>query len=155
MHSATQSFCEALSTPPKQPDWFLRLVSNFVFNFQFTPRLKVLDTYFESSLEYCLTDDIFSFSLLCFHIPIIFHFLTCLFKLSVTLSKSLKDHKIFLLHPEGLHHSCSCFDLQISTSGKFWKRWEYQTTWPSSWETYMQVRKQQLELDMEQQTGSK
>ena len=39
--------------------------------------------------------------------------------------------------------------------GKFWKRWEYQTTWPSSWETCMQVRKQQLELDMEQQTGSK
>ena len=39
--------------------------------------------------------------------------------------------------------------------GKFWKRLEYQTTWPASWETYMQVRKQQLELDMEQQTGSK
>ena len=39
--------------------------------------------------------------------------------------------------------------------GKFWKRWEYQTTWPASWETYMQFRKQQLELDMEQQTGSK
>ena len=38
--------------------------------------------------------------------------------------------------------------------GKFWKRWEFQTTWPASWETYMQVRKQQLELDMEQQTGS-
>ena len=37
---------------------------------------------------------------------------------------------------------------------KFFKRWEYQTTWPASWETYMQVRKQQLELDMEQ-TGSK
>ena len=36
-----------------------------------------------------------------------------------------------------------------------WKRWEYQTTWPASWETCMQVRKQQLELDMEQQTGSK
>ena len=30
--------------------------------------------------------------------------------------------------------------------GKFFKRWEYQTTWPASWETYMQVRKQQLEL---------
>ena len=28
--------------------------------------------------------------------------------------------------------------------GKFWKRWAYQTTWPASWETYMQVRKQQL-----------
>ena len=39
--------------------------------------------------------------------------------------------------------------------GKFWKRWEYQNTWPASWETCMQVRKQQLELDMEQQTGSK
>ena len=39
--------------------------------------------------------------------------------------------------------------------GKFWKRWGYQTTWPSSWETCMQVRKQQLELDMERQTGSK
>ena len=38
--------------------------------------------------------------------------------------------------------------------GKFWKRWEYQTTWPASWETCMQVRKQQFELDMEQ-TGSK
>ena len=42
-----------------------------------------------------------------------------------------------------------------TTSGKFWKRWEYQTTWPATWEIYMQVRKQQLELDMEQQTGSK
>ena len=26
--------------------------------------------------------------------------------------------------------------------GQFWKRWEYQTTWPASWETYMLVRKQ-------------
>ena len=32
---------------------------------------------------------------------------------------------------------------------KFWKKWEYQTTWPASWETCMQDRKQQLELDME------
>ena len=39
--------------------------------------------------------------------------------------------------------------------GIFWRRWEYQTTWPASGETYMQIRKQQLELDMEQQTGSK
>ena len=39
--------------------------------------------------------------------------------------------------------------------GKFFKRWEYQTTWPASWEICKQVRKQQLELDMEQQTGSK
>ena len=40
-------------------------------------------------------------------------------------------------------------------SSKFWKRREYQTTWPASWETCMQVRKQQLELNMEQHTGSK
>ena len=39
--------------------------------------------------------------------------------------------------------------------GKFWKTWEYQTIWPAFWEICMQVRKQQLELDMEQQTGSK
>ena len=39
--------------------------------------------------------------------------------------------------------------------GKFWKWWEYQTIWPASWEICMQARKQQLELDMEQQTGSK
>ena len=39
--------------------------------------------------------------------------------------------------------------------GKYWKRWEYQTIWPTSWETYMQVKKQQLEVDIEQQTGSK
>ena len=38
--------------------------------------------------------------------------------------------------------------------GKFLKRWEYQTTLPASWETCIQVKKQQLELDMEQQTGS-
>ena len=38
--------------------------------------------------------------------------------------------------------------------GEFWKRWEYQTTWLASWETCMQIRKQQLELDMEQQSGS-
>ena len=48
------------------------------------------------------------------------------------------------------------FNCVITTNcGKFFKRWEYQTTWSASWETCMQVRKQQLELDMEQQTGSK
>ena len=46
--------------------------------------------------------------------------------------------------------------VQITTNcGKFLKRWEYQTAWPAYWETHMQVKKQQLELDMEQQTGSK
>ena len=40
-------------------------------------------------------------------------------------------------------------------TGKFFKRWEYQTTIPASWEICMQVKKQQLELGVEQQTGSK
>ena len=35
-------------------------------------------------------------------------------------------------------------------TGKFLKRWEYQNTWPASWQTYIQVRKQQFELDMQQ-----
>ena len=56
-----------------------------------------------------------------------------------------------------------CFIDYANTSdcvdhNKLWKilkRWECQTTWPASWEICMQVRKQQLELDMEQQTGSK
>ena len=38
---------------------------------------------------------------------------------------------------------------------KILKEMDDQTTWPASWETRMQVRKQQLELDMERQTGSK
>ena len=37
------------------------------------------------------------------------------------------------------HHKC----------GKFFKRWEYQTTWPVSWEICLWVKKQQLALDME------
>ena len=58
------------------------------------------------------------------------------------------------------HYFCftdyvKAFVWTTKTSGKLWKRWEYQTTWPASWEICMQVRKQQLELDMEQQTGSK
>ena len=39
-------------------------------------------------------------------------------------------------------------------TGKFFKRWEYLTTWPASWEIGMEVKKQQLVPDIEQQTGS-
>ena len=48
--------------------------------------------------------------------------------------------------------------LTVWTTKKLWKilkEMEYQTTWPASWEICMEVRKQQLELDMEQQTGSR
>ena len=43
----------------------------------------------------------------------------------------------------------------VTRNWKFFKRWEYQTTWPAPGETYMQVRKQQLEVDIGQQTASK
>ena len=41
------------------------------------------------------------------------------------------------------------FDCVDHNKRKFFKRWEYQTTWASSWEICIQVKKQQLELDME------
>ena len=47
------------------------------------------------------------------------------------------------------------FNCVETNCGKFLKRWEYQATLPASWETCIQVKKQQLELDMEQWTGSK
>ena len=47
-------------------------------------------------------------------------------------------------------------NMWITTNcGKFFKRWDYQTTWPASWEICMQIKKQQLEPDMEQWTDSK
>ena len=39
--------------------------------------------------------------------------------------------------------------------GKYLNKWEYQTTCPASWETCIQAKKQQLELDMEKQIGLK
>ena len=66
-------------------------------------------------------------------------------------SKRVSEKHLFLLY-----WLCQSLWLRRSQqTGKFFKRWEYQTPWPASWETYMQVRKQQLELDIEQQTGSK
>ena len=47
------------------------------------------------------------------------------------------------------------FDCVDCNCGKFWKRWEYQSTWLASWEICVQVRKQQLQLDMELPTGCK
>ena len=47
------------------------------------------------------------------------------------------------------------FEWITTNCGKFFKRWEYQTTWPASWEICMQVKKQQLEPYMQQRTGSK
>ena len=62
--------------------------------------------------------------------------------------------KAVVLWSDGLVF-CECGFSLSALCGKFWKRWEYKTASPASWETCMQVRKQQLELDMEQQIGSK
>ena len=43
----------------------------------------------------------------------------------------------------------------VTANWQIFKEIEYQTTWPAAWETCMQIKKQQLELDMEQQTDSK
>ena len=75
----------------------------------------------------------------------------CQYRLDHGKSKRVPEKHLFLLY--WLYQSLWLW-ITINC-GKFWKRWEYQTTWPASWETCMQVRKQQLELDMEQQTGSK
>ena len=66
-------------------------------------------------------------------------------------SKRVPEKHLLLLY--WLYHSLWLCGPQ--QTGKFFKRWEYQSTRPSSWEICMQVRKQQLELDMEQQAGSK
>ena len=61
-----------------------------------------------------------------------------------------------MLMPIALLTTPKALTAWITTNcGAYLKRWEYQTTWPASWEIGMQVKKQQLELDMEQQTGSK
>ena len=52
-------------------------------------------------------------------------------------------------------HYAKSFVWITTNCGQFLKRWKYQTTWPLFWEICMQVKKQKLELDMEQQIGSK
>ena len=64
-------------------------------------------------------------------------------------SKRIPEKHLLLLH-----WLCQSFCGSQQT-GIFLRRWEYQTKLPASWETCMQVKKQQLEPDMEKQTGSK
>jgi len=72
------------------------------------------------------------------------------------LSITLLEYIAYLKHISALLTMPKPLTVWITINcGKFLKRWEYQTTWPASWEICMQVRKQQLELDMEKQTGSK
>ena len=77
-------------------------------------------------------------------------------KLPISVTSSKKQESSRTTSTSALLTMPKPLTVWITTNcGKFFKSWEYQTTWPASWETYLQVRKQQLELDMEQQTGSK
>ena len=70
--------------------------------------------------------------------------------------RSLKKQESSRKHTFALWTTPKPLTLWITANcGKFLKRWKYQTTLPASWEICMQVKKQQLEKGMEQQTGSK
>ena len=81
------------------------------------------------------------------HIVLAIHILYLPFVCGKTLSKEYIYTSLTTPKPLTVLITTNC--------GKFLKRWEYQTTLPASWEICMQVKEQQLELDMEQQTGSK
>ena len=66
--------------------------------------------------------------------------------------QSKRISEIHLLLPHWSHYSLWLCGSQ--QNGKFLKRWEYQTNLAPSWEISIQVKKQQLQPDMEQQTGS-
>ena len=65
-------------------------------------------------------------------------------------SKKILEKHLLLLY--WLYQSLGLCGSQRTVENK---RWEHQTTGPASWEIWMQVKKKQLELDIEQQTGSK
>jgi len=76
-------------------------------------------------------------------------------KLSISVGSSRKYESSKKTSTSALLTTPKPLTVWITTNyGKFFKRWEYQTTWPASWEMCMQVKKQQLEQDIEQQTGS-
>ena len=77
-------------------------------------------------------------------------------KLPTSIGSSKKQYSSRKKHLFLLHWLCQSFWLCTSQKncGKFFKRWEYQNTLPASWEICMQVKKQQLEPDMEQHIGS-
>ena len=78
-------------------------------------------------------------------------------KLPISAGSSKKQENSRKISTSDLLTTLKPLTVWITTNfGRVFKRWEYQTTLPASWETYMQVRKKkQLEPDMEQQTVSK
>ena len=71
-------------------------------------------------------------------------------KLPTSVGSSKKQESSRKTSTSALLTIAKTFTVWITTNcGKFFKRWEYQTTWPASCEICMQVKKQQLELDIE------
>ena len=78
------------------------------------------------------------------------------FKLPTSVGSSKKQESSRKTSTSALLTMPKPLTVWITTNcGKFWKSWEYQTTWPASWEICMQIRKKQWEVDMGQQTCSK
>ena len=72
-------------------------------------------------------------------------------KLPVSAGSSKKQESSTKISTHALLAMPKHLTVWITTNcGKFLKQWEYQTTCPASWEIYMHVKKQQLEMDMEQ-----
>ena len=77
-------------------------------------------------------------------------------KLSTSVGSSKKQESSRKLSTSALLTMLKSLTVWITANcGKFFEKWEYQTTWPASWQICIQVKKQQLVLDMEQQTRSK
>ena len=77
-------------------------------------------------------------------------------KLPTSIGSSKKQGSFRKTSTSALLTTPKAFDcVNHNNCEKFLKRWEYQTTVPASWEICMQVKKQQLEPDMKQWTGSK
>ena len=77
-------------------------------------------------------------------------------KLPTSVESSKKQENSGKTSPSALLITPQSLTMWITTNcGKFFKRWEYQPALPASWDICLQVKKQQLEPDMEQQTGSK
>ena len=77
-------------------------------------------------------------------------------KLLTSIGSSKKQESSRKMSTSALLTMPKSLTVWITTNcGKFLERWEFQATLPASWEICMQVKTQQLELDMEQHTGSK
>ena len=77
-------------------------------------------------------------------------------KLPTSVGPSKKQDSFKKTSTSALLTTSKSLTMRITTNyGKFFKKWDYQTTWPASWEICVQVKKQHLELDMEQQIGFK